>query len=96
MTMHPDRLYGLLGLGIIGAGRAASVGGSVRVSEKPRLVRVDNAAEVSALIARMGELGMPHVYHYHGSLEHGSIVWADADELRAWRASQVDTGAEHG
>lgn len=61
------------------------------MSEKPRMVEIASD-ERKALLAVAGELGTPALYQRMDSLSW----WADADELRAWRASQNAKGAERG
>jgi hypothetical protein len=58
---------------------------------KERLTQITDGAEVSELLARRGNLGVPHTF----SRRVGSKieVYANADELRAWR-SQHTSGAE--
>lgn len=53
------------------------------MSNKPRMVRV-TGADVAALIAGINDIQVPAFYQAKGSLD----MYADADELRAWRESQ--------
>jgi hypothetical protein len=58
-------------------------------NDKPRLVKLHNEYEIERLVADRGNIGVPYVVTDHG----GS--YADADELRVWRASQsTSTGGE--
>lgn len=55
-----------------------------------KLIAVTDCEEIARLLAGAGELDVPHLF---GGDEHP--YFAKADELRAWRTSQSDTGAEH-
>ena len=54
--------------------------------EKERLAQITDGAEVSELLARKGDLGVPRTL----SRRVGSKieVYATADELRAWRSAR--------
>ena len=53
--------------------------------------RVKDETEINALTQTIGEPRSP-VRWFHGSLEHGAIIGADADLLREWRQSQHASG----
>jgi hypothetical protein len=51
--------------------------------DKPRLVQVTDVLEALELEGRRGELDVPQLY-----IGKDANLYADADELRKWRASQ--------
>ena len=55
------------------------------MSDKPRLVEV---LPSEAQQIKDDGLGGPHLHELHG------IYWADADELRAWRATHTSDGEQ--
>jgi hypothetical protein len=54
---------------------------------KPRLVEVTDPREAERLIYGGAGLEFPHV-----SVSGDGRVWADADELRLWRATRQSEG----
>ena len=50
--------------------------------DKPKFVSVTDEAEVEELLADTGDLSKPFPHKPNGHL------WADADELQAWRAGR--------
>lgn len=64
--------------------------------DKPRWTEVTDPREAEQLIYGAAGLDFPHV-----SVAGDGRVWADAEELRAWRSqhtsscAQSETGAEH-
>jgi hypothetical protein len=58
---------------------------------KPKLIEVTDPKELTAL-ALTASLDKPFMFSNRvGALTH---FWADAEELRAWRAAQATSGAE--
>lgn len=55
---------------------------------KPRLTEVTDEGEQQELCGNEGCIGYPHVLFVRGK------YWADADELRKWRAFQAISGAD--
>lgn len=51
------------------------------MNDKPRLIEVTDSAELAALDASKGDIGAPFTLR----IVKGGKVFADADELRAWR-----------
>jgi hypothetical protein len=51
------------------------------MNDKPRLVQI-NKEELAEIRAKPGDLALPFV------VPVGDALYVDADELRAWRASQ--------
>ena len=60
------------------------------MSDKPRLTRVTDLDEIDAIRAAGYGIGIPF-YHFNQATHQ---LWADADELRAWRAAQSTSGAD--
>jgi hypothetical protein len=59
------------------------------MNDKPRLVMISDWEEIHKLYATAGDLGSPHVIK-----DKDGVLYVDADELRAWRASQCTSLAE--
>jgi hypothetical protein len=58
---------------------------------KTRLVPITDPAELTALRAGAGGLDCPALYEPPAG-QADQTVYADADELRAWRAGQLGDG----
>jgi hypothetical protein len=56
---------------------------------KPRLVEITDPIEYEAIMRDPSRLEVPSI-----SESGDGRVWADADELRAWRASQHTSAAK--
>jgi len=56
------------------------------MTEKERLTQITDGNELSALLARKGDLSVPRTFSQR--VGDKILFWANADELRAWRASQ--------
>lgn len=64
-------------------------------TDKPRLTQIHSLVEHAALLASQahGDLDAPHIIT---KVDCGRItIWADADELRAWRSTHT-SGVSHG
>jgi hypothetical protein len=59
------------------------------MSDKPRLVEVTDAVEYEAIMRRAGHLDVPSITE-----SSDGRIWADADELRAWREGYTTTSGE--
>ena len=61
------------------------------MESKPRMVPMARGPELDHFLKHQDDLGIPHPIR-----SNGNIVLVDADELKAWRASQHTSGVPHG
>lgn len=58
--------------------------------DKPRLIRVTDLDEIDAIRAAGNGIGVPF-YHFNQATYQ---LWADAEELRAWRSQNTSQGGK--
>lgn len=61
------------------------------MESKPKLTLIRNPDELAELLRHNGELGYPQL-----QADNTFEFWADADELRAWRATHTSDGEPRG
>ena len=62
------------------------------MNDKPILMQVSDPAEIAALRAGYGRLDTPCIVNFN--TPNDPRYFADADELRQWRAAQSQSAAE--